>query len=314
MGLADRPFPAAGEAVLGPDPVFVVTGAAGSIVSAITADLAAAHRGTFHLLDLTPEPDPADPDLRRYAEDRDGLKSELADRMRQRGERPTPVLIERELSRFERLQAALAAVQAVESAGGTAHYHSVDLTDADAVGKVLAQVRDVSGRVDVLLHAAGVEVSHALPDKEPREFDLVLGVKGDGWFNVLHGLGDDAVGHRRGVQFGGRPVRQRRTDRLQRRQRPAVQGAVQPAPHPSRRAHADARLDRVGGHRHGHPWVDPDDHGGGGGRHAARRSGRRVDPARADAPVCPTARSSSPGRWARWPASSTTPVASTRPR
>ena len=41
----------------GPDRVFLVTGAAGSIVSAITADLArACGGGTFYLLDLTPEP------------------------------------------------------------------------------------------------------------------------------------------------------------------------------------------------------------------------------------------------------------------
>ena len=76
VGLVDRPFPDAEEAgeVLGLDPVFLVTGAAGSIVSAITADLAAAWRGTFHLLDLTPEPDSADPDLRRYTDDREGLQ------------------------------------------------------------------------------------------------------------------------------------------------------------------------------------------------------------------------------------------------
>jgi len=192
VGLVERPFPdvteEAGE-VLGPDPVFVVTGAAGSIVSAITADLAATWCGTFHLLDLTPEPNPADADLRRYTDDREGLDTELAARMRERGERPTPVLIERELARLERLQAGLAAVRAVEEAGGSARYHSVDLTDAGAVERVMAEVRDTSGRIDVLLHAAGVEISHALPDKEPREFDLVLGVKGDGLFNVLHAAG-----------------------------------------------------------------------------------------------------------------------------
>ncbi len=196
VGLLERPFPDTHEAseVLGPDPVFLVTGAAGSIVSAITADLAAAWRGTFHLLDLTPEPDPADADLRRYTEDREGFKVELAARMRERGERPTPVLIERELARFERLQAALAAVRAVEQAGGSAYYHSVDLTDAGAVERVMAQVRETSGHIDVLLHAAGVEISHALPDKEPAEFDLVLGVKGDGLFNVLHAIGDLPLG------------------------------------------------------------------------------------------------------------------------
>ena len=268
----------AGE-FLGPDPVFVVTGAAGSIVSAITADLAATWRGTFHLLDLTPEPDPADPDLRRYVDDRDGFKTEIAARLRQRGERPTPVLIERELARFERLQAALAAVRAVEDAGGTAHYHSVDLTDADAVEKVLAQIRDISGRVDVLLHAAGIEVSHALPDKEPGEFDLVFAVKGDGLVQRAACRRNDAARHRRGVQLGGRAVRQRRADRLQRRQRPAMQAAQQLPPHASATARARDRLDRVGRHRHGNPRIDPEDHGDGGGGHAARRGGRGVDPA-----------------------------------
>ena len=43
------------------DTVFLITGAAGSIVSAITADLAAASGGTFYLLDLVPEPDPEQP-------------------------------------------------------------------------------------------------------------------------------------------------------------------------------------------------------------------------------------------------------------
>ena len=54
---------------LGPDTVFVVTGAAGSIVSAITADLAAASGGTFYLLDIAPEPEPNDPDLASLHDD-----------------------------------------------------------------------------------------------------------------------------------------------------------------------------------------------------------------------------------------------------
>ena len=195
VALAEVPFgDGTGGLALGPDTTFLVTGAAGSIVSAITADLATASRGTFHLLDLTPAPDPADPDLRRYITDRDGFKLDVAARLKERGERATPVVIDKELARFERLQAALAAVQAVERAGGTAHYHCVDLTDPVAVEKVLAEVRGTSARIDVLLHAAGLEISHALPDKEPREFDLVFGVKADGWCNVLHAAGDLPIG------------------------------------------------------------------------------------------------------------------------
>jgi NAD(P)-dependent dehydrogenase (short-subunit alcohol dehydrogenase family) len=199
VGLAERPFPpqdapTEGALTLGPDSVVLVTGAAGSIVSAITADLATASSGTFHLLDLTPEPDPTDPDLRQYVEDRDAFKGVLAARIKERGERPTPVVIEKELARFERLTAALAAIDAVRAAGGTPHYHAVDLTDPDAVARVMEGVRTTSGRIDVLLHAAGLEISRALPDKEPREFDLVLDVKSDGWFNVLTAAGDMPIG------------------------------------------------------------------------------------------------------------------------
>jgi acyl transferase domain-containing protein/acyl carrier protein/NAD(P)-dependent dehydrogenase (short-subunit alcohol dehydrogenase family) len=174
--------------------VFLITGAAGSIVSAITADLAAASGGTFYLLDLVPEPDPNNPDLKRFVRDKEGLKRELFTRIQARGERATPALVEKELAALERAQAAQSAIDAVRAAGGTPHYFSVNLTDADAVAKVINQVKQRSGRIDVLLHAAGMERSHFLPDKDPREFDLIFDVKSDGWFNLLHAIGDMPLG------------------------------------------------------------------------------------------------------------------------
>ncbi len=170
------------------DTVFVVTGAAGSIVSAITADLAKASQGTFHLLDLTPTPDAKDPDIAAFRSDKNSLKGLLARRMTERGDKATPVAIEREIAGIERRSAALDAIEAVQAAGGTAHYYSVDLTDVDGVGAAISQVLDVSGRIDVLLHAAGVEISRNLPEKEPREYDLVFDVKCDGWFALRKAL------------------------------------------------------------------------------------------------------------------------------
>ena len=174
--------------------VFLVTGAAGSIVSAITADLATASGGTFYLLDLVPEPDPENPDLKRFVTDKEGLKRDLFARIQLRGERATPALVEKELAALERAQAAHSALTAVRAAGGIAHYFSVNLTDPDAVAKIIQQVRERSGHIDVLLHAAGTERSHFLPDKDPREFDLVFDVKSDGWFNLLHAIGDMPLG------------------------------------------------------------------------------------------------------------------------
>jgi acyl transferase domain-containing protein len=179
---------------LGPSSVFVVTGAAGSIVSAIIADLARASGGTFHLLDLAPVPDAADPDLERFVVDRDGLKRELYQRIKDRGQRPTPALAERTLAGIERQRAALDAIIAIQQAGGRAVYHSLDLRDSEAVAKALEAVRVEHGRVDVLLHAAGLDNSHFLADKSDAEYDLVFDVKSDGWFNLLTATGDMPLG------------------------------------------------------------------------------------------------------------------------
>ncbi|HYL12503.1 MAG TPA: SDR family NAD(P)-dependent oxidoreductase [Terriglobales bacterium] len=195
VGLEEQPA-ADGQPglMLDKNTVFVITGAAGSIVSAITADLAAASGGTFYLLDVVPEPDPNNPDLKRFTSDKENLKRELFARIQARGERATPALVEKELAALERAQAAQSAIDAVRAAGGTAHYFSVNLIDAEAVARVIAEVRRRSGRIDVLLHAAGMERSHFLPDKDPREFDLVFDVKSDGWFNLLHAIGDMPLG------------------------------------------------------------------------------------------------------------------------
>ena len=191
MGLQEQPADDGRPGmVLNHETVFLVTGAAGSIVSAITSDLAAASGGTFYLLDLVPEPDPTNDDIRRFASDKEGLKRDLAARIKAGGKRPTPAMIEKELAALERAHAAQSAIDAVKAAGGTPCYFSVNLTDADAVAAIIEQVRQRSGRIDVLLHAAGLERSHFLPDKDAKEFDLVFDVKADGWFNLLKAIGE----------------------------------------------------------------------------------------------------------------------------
>jgi biotin carboxylase len=181
--------------------VAVVTGAAGSIVSAIVADLCASAPGaTFYLLDLAPEPAAGDPDVARFRADREGLKTELARRMQQRGERATPVAVERQLAAIERAAAASAAIEAIRRAGGSAEYRSLDLRDAAAVTAVIGEIRARHSRIDVLVHAAGLEISHALADKPPEELDRVFDVKADGWHHLMHAIGDLPLGA--AVAFG----------------------------------------------------------------------------------------------------------------
>ena len=78
------------------------------------------------------------------------------------------------------------AIEAIEArrrhrASGTRSTSPTPQQVADAARRRCA----TSGRVDVLLHCAGLEISHFLPDKPQREYDLVFDVKANGWFNLL---------------------------------------------------------------------------------------------------------------------------------
>ena len=154
---------------LGPDTVFAITGAAGSIVAAITADLARASQGTFHLLDLVPQPDAADPDIGAFASDKENLKRTIFERLKAAGERATPALVDKELARIERARSALGALQAIEAAGGRVHYHSVDLRDGEAVEAVIhAHPRDQRPRRRRSSTPPASRSAAAWPTRRPR--------------------------------------------------------------------------------------------------------------------------------------------------
>ena len=118
--------------------------------------------GTFHLLDLVPEPDPANPDLDRFVTDKEGLKRDLFQRIKDRGERATPALVERELAGSSGPGPPWTPWRRCERPAGRPSTTSVDLRDPAAVAAVIDAIRRRNGRIDVLLHAAGLEISRSL--------------------------------------------------------------------------------------------------------------------------------------------------------
>jgi NAD(P)-dependent dehydrogenase (short-subunit alcohol dehydrogenase family) len=167
------------------DTVFVVTGAAGGITSAIVADLAAASGGTFYLLDLVAEPSRTDPKIALIRQDREKLKLALIEEARAKGEKPTPAAIDRQIMGVERSDAARRAIESVEAVGGKALWRSANLLDGPAITAVVEEIRKTHGRIDVLVHAGGIEISRKLSEKEASEFDLVFDIKADGFFSLL---------------------------------------------------------------------------------------------------------------------------------
>ena len=125
--------------------------------------------------------------------------------------------------------------------------------------------------IDVLLHCAGLEISHYLPDKPQRECDLVFDVKAHGWFNLLQALGDAEIGTAIGFSsIAGRFGNAGQTDYAAANDLlcKSVSAFRRDRPGDPRR---HDRLDRMGGDRHGGARLDPEDDGDGRHRHAAAR-------------------------------------------
>ena len=166
--------------------VFAVTGGAGAITVAIVRDLAAASRGTFYLLDARQMPPESErPLLEKVIRDREGAKRDVFERLKAEKGRATPAQVEEKLFDLERQAGILEALRSVEEAGGRAFYRQVDVLDGNAVKAVVDNIRQQSGKLDVVLHAAGLERSRSLDRKPVEEFDLVFRVKADGLFNLM---------------------------------------------------------------------------------------------------------------------------------
>ncbi|MFI7340472.1 SDR family NAD(P)-dependent oxidoreductase [Streptomyces sp. NPDC050085] len=162
---------------LGPDSVVVLAGGARGITARFAVTLATAARCRIELLGRTELPDGADefPEAR----DKQALRSALA-------ARGIPVReIDRAATRILAAREVRATLDEIHAAGGTARYRSVDLRDAEAVQQAIKEVYGRYGRVDGVVHAAGVIEDKLIEAKDADSFTRVYGTKVDGARTLL---------------------------------------------------------------------------------------------------------------------------------
>jgi len=187
IALAEKPLRES-EAQLPEGAVVVISGGSGGIVAPVVLDLAMATRGHFYLLGRSALPPENDPDLALLRSDREALKQEIARHLTESGERATPSRVDAKLAALERAAATLETMAQVEKMGGKAVYIACDVTSPQAVESAVQQVLAVEGRVDVLIHAAGLDHSRKLESKPDEEFRQVVAVKAGGFFHLWKAL------------------------------------------------------------------------------------------------------------------------------
>ncbi|WP_371640167.1 SDR family NAD(P)-dependent oxidoreductase [Streptomyces virginiae] len=153
------------------DSVVLLTGGARGITARTALALARSTGCHVELLGRTPEPS-AGTDAFGQAQDRVALRAALiAAGLR------TPAEIEAAASRILAEREVRTTLAALRSTAASVRYHCADVTDERAVRAVVADVRARHGRLDGIVHGAGVLRDGLLRDKRPADFTAVFTTK-----------------------------------------------------------------------------------------------------------------------------------------
>ncbi|MDX6580727.1 MAG: hypothetical protein QOJ47_2276, partial [Gaiellales bacterium] len=163
------------ELGLGPNSVVVFTGGGRGITATCAIALARAAGCHIEILGRTPSPErPEHPDI-AAALDRPSLRQALL------GQGVgTPAQVEAAMRRILATREVRATLATLTPLCASVRYHSVDVCDPEAVGRVIDQINDHWERIDGVIHGAGVLEDKMLVDKTPESFARVFRTKVDG--------------------------------------------------------------------------------------------------------------------------------------
>ncbi|MCB0157749.1 MAG: SDR family NAD(P)-dependent oxidoreductase, partial [Caldilineaceae bacterium] len=190
--LPDRP---AGRHYPAPaaDWVALVTGGARGITAAITRRLVLPGM-TVHVVGRTPLPAPEADEL-AARRDVQALREHFITQARATGMSATPAALEEQVRAVMRGRELRANVAQLEAQGARVEYHALDVRDEAAMQTLLRGIYARFGRLDLVIHGAGVIADRLLADKDPAAFDRVFDTKADSIYLLSRFLQPETLKH-----------------------------------------------------------------------------------------------------------------------
>jgi NAD(P)-dependent dehydrogenase (short-subunit alcohol dehydrogenase family) len=176
------------ELQIGPDSVVLLTGGTRGITARVAVALAERARCQLELVSRSPLPAPEDAEQAACA-DAVALRRLLALRL-PTAER-SPAVIEAHVARILAGRETRATLEGIERAGGRWCHHAVDVRDGAAFGAVIDRVYEERGRIDGVIHGAGVIDDKLLQHKTPDAFERVFDTKVAGALTLAERLRHD---------------------------------------------------------------------------------------------------------------------------
>ena len=161
------------------DWVFLVTGGARGVTAEIARQLAEHHQPTLILAGASPLPAGPEPPDTAGTTELPKLKAALTARLRASSATVKPAAVEAALQRLLKDREIVQSIEGLRRAGAKVEYHSVDVRNEAAFGALIDRIYQEHGRLDVVVHGAGIIEDKLIRDKTPESFDRVVHTKAD---------------------------------------------------------------------------------------------------------------------------------------
>lgn len=175
------------------DWVVLVTGGARGITAEVACELAERYRPTLLLVGSSPLPEPEESPQTAGFTSPNELKAALMDQMRQAGEPVTVARVEAAYSRVLKDREIRSNLVRMQHAGATVRYYQADVRDEPAMVSLIEGIYREYGRLDGVVHGAGVIEDKLIEDKTPDSFDRVFDTKVDSAFILSRRLRADSL-------------------------------------------------------------------------------------------------------------------------
>jgi len=164
--------------------VLLLTGGARGITAQVARHLARRYRPILLLTGRSPQPAPWEDAETASLREPHALRAAIIDRMRRAGgDQPvSPARVEQEYRRVASEREIRETLRDLEAAGARARYFPVDMRDESAVRRFLDDVYREYGRLDGVIHGAGIIEDRRILQKEPASFQRVFATKADSAF------------------------------------------------------------------------------------------------------------------------------------
>jgi len=165
----------------GPDWVVLVTGGARGITASIARDMAVC--GTTLILAGRSELPEREDEQTAGIDDAAELRRRFTEAARSQGLSPTPAFIESQLRGLRRDREIRENIELLREAGAKeVRYRSLDVRDETRLKQGLDEIYQEFGRIDAVLHGAGIIEDKLIADKTRESFDRVFDTKVDSGF------------------------------------------------------------------------------------------------------------------------------------